>query len=158
MIATIAVIIGLAGTADRAAADVLVTNITGIDSAGTNDEKLSVNDFAQAFTTGANANGYELESISIKFSTGTNDPQDQVHVYLQNNGADNRPSNTIATLTRNGQNYQGPSVGVNKYSVWKAECYSQPPYGGGCVSRESSVLSNREPRTGCTSGQDSRKQ
>ena len=48
-------------------------------------------------------------------------------------------SNQLATLTKNGATFEGPVVGVNKYKVWKARCYPQPPHGGGCLSDESSV-------------------
>ena len=87
------------------------------------------------FTTGTNASGYRLESISIDFDFGGSRTHDPVYVsLLPDNG-----SGQIASLTKNGINYLGPVAGVNKYSVWRAQCYPQPPHGGGCISRASSA-------------------
>ena len=54
----------LAAFAGPAAADVLVSNI-GQSNDGTNGN-LAVWDFAQGFTTGSNAGGYNLESVEVK--------------------------------------------------------------------------------------------
>ena len=42
-------------------------------------------------------------------------------------------------MTKNGVNFAPPVTGVNKYTVWKARCYPQPPHGGGCLQDPSSV-------------------
>ena len=66
-----------------------------------------------------------------------------MYVYLQEDNGNGRPNHNnggqVATLTRNGINYLGPVAGVNKYKVWKARCYPQPPHGGGCLQDPSSV-------------------
>ena len=136
-VATITVIVALFGGAGPATADDLVTNITQLHVAS---QDLSANEILQAFRTGSNASGYRLEPISIHFSssgriensaTGQREP---VYVYVQKTGA-----GQVAELTKNGINFAGPVAGVNKYKVWKARCYPQPPHGGGCLSDASSV-------------------
>ena len=64
LITTIAVIVALLGGAGPAAAQVLVTNLSETSGGGL---ALGDVDFAQPFTTGTNASGYQLESISINF-------------------------------------------------------------------------------------------
>ena len=64
-----AAVIALAGVGP-AAADVLVSNVTQPEWPFGNVGKLSVNDFAQSFTTGSNENGYQLTSISLRFQRG----------------------------------------------------------------------------------------
>ena len=64
LITTIAVIVALIGGAGPAAAQVLVTNFSELSTGG---QALGDFDFAQPFTTGTNASGYQLESISINF-------------------------------------------------------------------------------------------
>ena len=130
---------GVPGTAE--AADDLVTNLENI-SAGA--RSLSEEDMAQSFTTGVNASGYLLESISLHFTNGgRSSTYDPVYVYLQEDNGNDRPNHNnggqVATLTRNGINYEGPVAGENKYSVWQAQCHPQPPHGGGCISRASSA-------------------
>ena len=78
-----------------------------------------MNDFAQSFTTGTNASGYLLESISFDFVAGGSRTHDPVYVYLQKHGGNGRPGAHLATLTRNGINYLGPVFGVNKYTIWE---------------------------------------
>ena len=138
LITTIAVIVALIGGAGPAAAQVLVTNLSETSTAG---EALGVSDFAQPFTTGTNASGYQLESISINFLTGRSREHEPVYVYLYGEHGNGSPNDRdqIATLTINGATFEGPVAGVNKYKVWKARCYPQPPHGGGCLSDESSV-------------------
>ncbi len=140
LVTTIAAIAVLAGPA---AAQDLVSNF-GETTVGLDTENdLSVNDFAMPFTTGTNGSGYRLTSISLDFLTGRSRTHDPVYVYLQEDDGNGRPNHSIgsqvATLTRNGGNFEGPVAGVNKYSVWQAQCYPQPPHGGGCTSRASSV-------------------
>ena len=135
LITTIAAIAALAVLATPVAADVLVSNLGELGVGPATDYKLSVNDFRMPFTTGTNASGYRLESISIDFNFGGSRTHDPVYVsLLPDNG-----SGQIATLTKNGINYLGPVAGVNKYSVWRSQCYPQPPHGGGCISRASSA-------------------
>ena len=136
LIPTIAVIVTLAVLGGPAAADELVSNLGEMGLVGTHaDHMLSVNNFRMPFTTGTNASGYRLESISIEFATSGSRTHDPVYVsLLPDNG-----SGQIATLTKNGINYLGPVAGVNKYSVWRSQCYPQPPHGGGCISRASSA-------------------
>ena len=62
-----------------------------------------------------------------------------VYVYLHENNGSGRPGGQVATLTKNGINFAGPTEGLNKYRVWKARCYPQPPHGGGCLNDASSV-------------------
>ena len=139
LITTIAVIVALIGVAGPAAAEVLVTNLSEPSIGG--GEALGDVDFAQPFTTGTNASGYQLESISIDFVTGRSREYEPVYVYLYGDHGNGSPNDRdqIAALTKNGATFEGPVVGVNKYKVWKARCYPQPPHGGGCLSDESSV-------------------
>ena len=143
LITTIAVISALAGLAGPAAADTLVTNLGQISLASGNELRLHVNDFAMPFTTGTNASGYRLEAISLDFAIGRSRTHDPVYVYLQEDDGNGRPNHSngsqVATLTKNGGNYEGPVGGVNKYSVWRAQCYPQLPPGDGCISRASSA-------------------
>lgn len=142
LITTIAAITALAVLATPVAADDLVSNLGEMGLVGTHaDYMLSVNNFVMPFTTGTNASGYRLESISIEFATSGSRTHDPVYVsLLPDNGSGRHPtSGQIATLTKNGINYLGPVAGVNKYSVWRAQCYPQPPHGGGCISRASSA-------------------
>ena len=138
LITTIAVIVALIGGAGPAAAQVLVTNLSEHTTGG---QALGDSDFAQPFTTGTNASGYQLESISIDFVTGRSREHEPVYVYLYGDNGIGRPNDRdqITTLTKNGATFEGPVLGVNKYTVWKARCYPQPPHGGGCLSDASSV-------------------
>ena len=87
--------------------------------------------------------GYLLESISIDFGAGGSRTYDPVYMYLHEDNGNGRPDHNnggqVATLTKNGVNFEGPVAGVNKYTVWKARCYPRPPHGGGCISEASSV-------------------
>ena len=144
LITTIAAIAALAVLATPAAADDLVSNLAGADFPLGSASQLDTHDFAQSFTTGANTSGYQLTSVSLSFFV---DPRARqfhpVYVYLQEDDGNGRPNHSnggqVATLTRNGTNFEGPVGGVNKYSVWRAQCHSQPPHGGGCISRASSA-------------------
>ena len=138
LITTIAVIVALITGAGPAAAQVLVTNLGDLSIGG---YVLGDVDFAQPFTTGTNASGYQLESISLNFRTGRSREHEPVYVYLYGDHGNGSPNDRdqIATLTKNGATFEGPVLGVNKYKVWKARCYPQPPHGGGCLSDESSV-------------------
>ena len=132
---------GVHGTAE--AADDLVGNLGEITLTPTLHETLRVHEHAQPFTTGHNVSGYLLESISIDFVDGAANTTDPVYVYLQEDNGSGRPDHSngsqVATLTKNGVNFEGPVDGVNKYTVWKARCYPRPPHGGGCISEASSV-------------------
>ena len=136
-VAAMAVVLGLFGAAAPVAADDLVTNLSNI---GAGARKLSEEEMAQAFTTGPNVTGYQLESVSLHFTNGSTDP---VYVYLHEDNGSGRPNHNnggqVADLTRNGISFLSPSSGVNKYRVWKARCYPQPPHGGGCISDASSA-------------------
>ena len=145
LITTIAVILASIGGAGPAGADVLVENHN--ESRLFLSVSLGTSDIAQGFTTGANPTGYLLESISlitnpgriVNSETGQREP---LYVYLhEDNGG--RPNfaqgGQVASLTKNGGNFAGPTEGVNEYRVWKARCYPQPPHGGGCMSDASSV-------------------
>ena len=68
LITTIAVIVALIGGAGPAAAQVLVTNLSATECRVVTT--LGDFDFVQPFTTGTNASGYQLESISINFLQG----------------------------------------------------------------------------------------
>ena len=140
LVTTIAAIAVLAGPA---AAQDLVSNLGEASLSLGQDKRLSVNDLAQPFTTGTNASGYGLEAISLDFAIGRSRTHDPVYVYLQEDDGNGRPNHSngsqVATLTRNGVNFEGPVTGVNKYSVWRAQCHPQPPQGGGCISRASSA-------------------
>ena len=145
-ITTIAAIIGFLVAVGPAAADELVSNIGETDFPYGSDGNLSDFDFAQSFETGSNPTGYQMTSVSLKFNKVTNpdnDAHDPVYVYLQEDNGNGRPNlangGQVAHLTKNGVNFLGPVVGVNRYNVWKARCYPQPPHGGGCLQDPSSV-------------------
>ncbi len=123
LIRTIAVIVPLIGGAGPAAADVLVTNLS--DPSLTSGYRLGEIDFAQPFTTGTNASGYQLESISINFLTGRSREHEPVYVYVYGDNGNGRPNHRdqIATPTINGATFEGPDIGVNKYTVRK---YGRP--------------------------------
>ena len=118
LITTIAVIVALIGGAGPAAAQVLVTNLSELSTGG---QALGDSDFAQPFTTGTNASGYQLESISINFLTGRSREHEPVYVYVYGDNGNGRPNHRdqIATPTINGATFEGPVLGVNKYTVRK---------------------------------------
>ena len=118
LITTIAVIVALIGGAGPAAAQVLVTNLSETSTGG---EALGVSDFAQPFTTGTNASGYQLESISINFLTGRSREYEPVYVYVYGDHGNGSPNDRdqIARPTINGATFEGPVTGVNKYTVRK---------------------------------------
>ena len=118
LITTIAVIVALIGGAGPAAAQVLVTNLSEPSTGG---YELGDVDFAQPFTTGTNASGYQLESISINFRQGRSREYEPVYVYLYGDHGNGRPNDRdqLATLTINGATFEGPVTGVNKYTVRK---------------------------------------
>ena len=122
LITTIAVIVALIGGAGPAAAQVLVTNLSELSGGG---YVLGDVDFAQPFTTGTNASGYQLESISINFRQGRSREYEPVYVYLYGDNGNGRPNDRdqIATPTINGATFEGPVTGVNKYTVRK---YGRP--------------------------------
>ena len=122
LITTIAVIVALAGLASPAAAQVLVTNLSEPSIAG---YVLGDVDFAQPFTTGTNASGYQLESISINFLVGRSREYEPVYVYVYGDHGNGSPNDRdqIATPTINGATFEGPVAGVNKYTVRK---YGRP--------------------------------
>ena len=118
LITTIAVIVALIGGAGPAAAQVLVTNLSEPSGGGF---ALGDVDFAQPFTTGTNASGYQLESISINFRQGRSREYEPVYVYVYGDHGNGRPNDRdqIATPTINGATFEGPVTGVNKYTVRK---------------------------------------
>ena len=118
LITTIAVIVALIGGAGPAAAQVLVTNLSEPSGGG---YVLGDVDFAQPFTTGTNASGYQLESISINFRQGRSREHEPVYVYLYGDNGNGRPNDRdqIATPTINGATFEGPVTGLNKYTVRK---------------------------------------
>ena len=118
LITTIAAIIALTVLAPPAAADTLVSNHAESNSTPTDAMKLSVNQFAQSFTTGSNATGYELESISLDFATGRRYEHDPVYVSVWPDNGNNGPASSgqIAQLAINYYS-PGPVAGVNKYRV-----------------------------------------
>ena len=140
LITAIGVIVAFFGAAGPAAADDLVTNLS---TSASGREGLADSEYIQSFTTGPNASGYLLESISIDFVKGSVGTTDPVYVYLHEDNGNGRPNHAqggqVATLTKNGVNFAPPVTGVNKYKVWKARCYPQPPHGGGCLQDSSSV-------------------
>ena len=123
------------GGTGPAAADTLLANNTQI---AIFELPLGETEYAQQFTTGSNVTGYLFESISLGFDAGS-DPNHPVYVYLQEDNGRGRPGRQVAHLTKNGQNFAAPVAGFNKYRVWKARCYPQPPHGGGCLQDASSV-------------------
>ena len=118
LITTIAVIVALIGGAGPAAAQVLVTNLSEPSEGGYG---LGTFDFVQPFTTGTNASGYQLESISINFLVGRSREYEPVYVYVYGDNGRGRPNHRdqIATPTINGATFEGPVLGVNKYTVRK---------------------------------------
>ena len=122
LITTIAVIVALIGGAGPAAAQVLVTNFSEPSAGGT---ALGDVDFAQPFTTGTNASGYQLESISINFLVGRSREYEPVYVYVYGDHGNGSPNDRdqIARPTINGATFEGPVLGVNKYTVRK---YGRP--------------------------------
>ena len=122
LITTIAVIVALIGGAGPAAAQILVTNLSEPSEAGYG---LGTFDFVQPFTTGTNASGYQLESISISFLVGRSREYEPVYVYVYGDNGNGRPNHRdqIATPTINGATFEGPVLGVNKYTVRK---YGRP--------------------------------
>ena len=122
LITTIAVIVALIGGAGPAAAQVLVTNLSEPSIGG---YELGDVDFAQPFTTGTNATGYQLESISLDFLTGRSREHEPVYVYVYGDNGNGRPNDRdqIARPTINGATFEGPVTGVNKYTVRK---YGRP--------------------------------
>ena len=85
----------------------------------------ATSDFAQPFTTGTNATGYQLESISLNFLTGRSREHEPVYVYVYGDNGNGRPNDRdqIARPTINGATFEGPVTGVNKYTVRK---YGRP--------------------------------
>ena len=130
------VIMGMAGPA---AADVLVSNIEQFSVGATPTERLAGRSYAMPFTTGTNATGYILDSISIKFEKGSRPKGlpihapvgDPVYVYLYEDDA-GRPnhSSQVAVLTKAGVNFDNPIAGVNKYLTARANnhCCPRPPH------------------------------
>ena len=118
LVTTIAVIVALIGGAGPAAAQVLVTNLSEPSKFGYG---LGAFDFVQPFTTGTNASGYQLESISINFRQGRSREYEPVYVYVYGDNGNGRPNHRdqIATPTINGATFEGPVTGVNKYTVRK---------------------------------------
>ena len=118
LITTIAVIVALIGGAGPVAAQVLVTNLSEPSESGYG---LGTFDFVQPFTTGTNASGYQLESISINFLVGRSREYEPVYVYVYGDNGRGRPNHRdqIATPTINGATFEGPVLGVNKYTVRK---------------------------------------
>ena len=115
-------IVALIGGAGPAAAQVLVTNFSEPSAGGT---ALGDVDFAQPFTTGTNASGYQLESISINFLVGRSREYEPVYVYVYGDHGNGSPNDRdqIARPTINGATFEGPVLGVNKYTVRK---YGRP--------------------------------
>ena len=139
LITTIAVIGVIMGMAGPAAADVLVSNIEQPSVGSGQTEGLAGQSYAMPFTTGTNASGYILDSISIKFQDGSR-PEgfpigapvgDPVYVYLQEDDGRGRPNHStqVAVLTKAGTNFAIPTVGVNKYLTGRANnhCCPRPP-------------------------------
>ena len=119
-----AVVIGalsaLLGRPGQAAAQ--LSNLNESTSTPSEAAKLSINDIAQSFTTGPNADGYLLESVSLDFATGGSRTHDPVYVYLQRDNGRNRPDHSngaqLVSLTID-YTYRSPVTGVNKYSAIK---------------------------------------
>ena len=111
LITTIAMIVALIGGAGPAAAQVLVTNLSEPSKFGYG---LGAFDFVQPFTTGTNASGYQLESISINFRQGRSREYEPVYVYVYGDNGNGRPNHRdqIATPTINGATFEGPVLGV----------------------------------------------
>ena len=139
LITTIVAISAFLGAASPAAGDDLVSNMGLPDLPLGSNSRFENFDFAQSFSTGANVSGYQLESISLYFADPSDHATDPVYVSLHQDDGNGRPGAQVTELTKNGINYAGPVRGVNKYNVWKARCYPQPPHGGGCLNDPSSV-------------------
>ena len=133
LITTIAMIVALIGGAGPAAAQVLVSNLEQFSVPAQDTERLAGQSYAMPFTTGTNASGYLLESISIEFQNGsrTTGVGDPVYVYLYGDDGNGRPnhSSQVAILTKAGNNFAPPTVGVNKYLTGRAKnyCCPRPP-------------------------------
>ena len=139
LVTTIAVIVALIGGAGPAAAQVLVSNIGQFSVGSGPTERLAGKSYAMPFTTGTNASGYLLESISIKFQSGSRPKGvpigapvgDPVYVYLQEDDGRGRPNHDsqVAVLTKAGSNFAIPTAGVNKYLTGRANnhCCPIPP-------------------------------
>ncbi len=136
LITTIAVIVALIGVAGPAAAQVLVSNIEQPSVGSGPTEELAGQSYAMPFTTGTNASGYILDSISIKFQNGSRAKGlpigapvgDPVYVYLQEDDGRGRPNHStqVAVLTKAGTNFAIPTVGVNKYLTGRANNHCCP--------------------------------
>ena len=130
LITTIAVIVALIGAAGPAAAQVLVSNIEQPSIVSGPQESLAGQSYAMPFTTGTNASGYILDSISIKFQNGsrTAGVGDPVYVYLYGDNGRGRPNHDsqVAVLTKAGVNFAPPTVGVNKYLTGRANNHCCP--------------------------------
>ena len=134
LITAIAMFVMIMGIAGPAAAQVLVSNIGQFSIGSGPTERLAGKSYAMPFTTGTNASGYLLESISIKFQSGSRPKRipvgDPVYVYLQEDDA-GRPnhSSQVAVLTKAGSNFANPTAGVNKYLTGRANnhCCPIPP-------------------------------
>ena len=128
--AAIGVIVCLLGAAGPAAADNLVSNRAQSATPATDDLKLDNNDVFQKFTTGTNASGYCVESISIEFAVGSASSRDPVYVYLQTDNGAGRPNlpggGQVTRLTKNGYNWEPPDTGRNRYWVRTAPRAENP--------------------------------
>ena len=128
--AAIGVIVCLLGAAGPAAADNLVSNRAQSATPATDDLKLDNNDVFQKFTTGTNAGGYCVESISIEFAVGSASSRDPVYVYLQTDNGAGRPNlpggGQVTRLTKNGYNWEPPDTGRNRYWVRTAPRAENP--------------------------------
>ena len=152
LITTIVAISAFLGAASPAAGDDLVSNMGLPDLPLGSNSRFENFDFAQSFSTGANVSGYQLESISLYFADPSDHATDPVYVSLHQDDGNGRPGAQVTELTKNGINYAGPVRGVNKYNVWKARCYPQPPHGGAVSTTRPQSTSLPTLPTGCTSG------
>ena len=136
LMTAIAMFVMIMGIAGPAAADVLVSNIEQTSVGSGPKEKLAGQSYAMPFTTGSNASGYILDSISIKFENGSRpeghplgDPVgDPVYVYLYGDNGRGRPNHDsqVAVLTKAGTNFAPPTNGVNKYLTGRANNHCCP--------------------------------
>ena len=128
--AAIAVTIGVVGTAGPAGAEDLVSNLSFGTDTPLEQQRLSTNVFAQSFTTGSNASGYCIGSITLDFAVGRASSTDPVYVYLHKDDGNGRPDHPqggqIATFTKNGYSFEGPVTGLNKYTVRTAPRAENP--------------------------------
>ena len=100
LITAIAMFVMIMGIAGPAAAQVLVSNIEQFSVGSGPTERLAGQSYAMPFTTGTNASGYILDSISIKFQNGSRPKGfpigapvgDPVYVYLQEDDGRGRPN------------------------------------------------------------------